>query len=222
VKIAILSDIHGDLTNLNNAKEILTCSDITIVSGDITKRGNLKELREVVSLLKEYTKKLFIIPGNMDTKDSVKILKDLQVSLHNTHIIVNNIGFVGFGSSTPTPFGTPFELSENEIVNGLQKNFTNLLKQNPHKTVVVSHNPPYNTKVDKVLLGSHVGSKKIREFIEINSPDVFLSGHIHEAVGTDKIGQTLLLNPGPFRRGIVGVIAITETGEIEAKLEKVN
>jgi len=221
VKITVLSDIHGDLTNLNSGKDILNSSDITIVSGDLTKRGDLKELTEVITSLAEYTKKLLVIPGNMDGKEAIVVLDKLNVSIHNKQTIINNIGFVGFGSSTPTPFGTPFELSEKEIVQGLETNFHNLLKQNPKKTVVISHNPPYNTKVDKVLLGAHVGSKEIRKFIENHSPDIFLSGHIHEAVGVDKIGKTILLNPGPFRRGTIGVITITDTGEIEANIEKV-
>ncbi len=221
MKITVLSDIHGDLTNLNNAKDILKSSDITIVSGDLTKRGDLNELREVVSSLTDYTNKLLVIPGNMDGKNAVTVLEELDVSVHNKQITIDNVGFTGFGGSTPTPFGTPFELSEKEIVQNIENNFNGLLKQNPKKTVVVCHNPPYNTKVDKVLLGAHVGSKEIRKFIEKNAPNVFLSGHIHEAVGVDKIGETILLNPGPFRRGTVGRITITKTDKIEAKVEKV-
>jgi hypothetical protein len=35
-----------------------------------------------------------------------------------------------------------------------------------------------------------------------------VSGHIHEAYGTDQIGSTLLVNPGPFRNGRYATIDI--------------
>lgn len=220
MKIAVLSDIHGDLNNLHNFSELLKSVDLTIVSGDLTSRGDFEELNVVVSSLKEYSKKLYAIPGNMDGMQSIEVLETFAVSLHNEVNIIKNIGFTGFGGSTKTPFSTPFEIDEFDIVEKLNENFDKLLTQKPDKTVVVCHNPPYNTAVDKVLLGRHVGSREIRKFIEKKQPSVFLSGHIHEAVGIDKIGKTILLNPGPFRRGIIGLINIPENGEIEAELKK--
>jgi len=221
LKIAVLSDIHGDLSALNDASEILQQADITVIAGDLTRRGDLNELEYVVTSLKNYAKTIFAIPGNMDGVNASHILNKHGISLHSNFAFVDNIGFLGFGGSTPTPFGTPFEINESEIVASLNSSWEKLIEKKPTKTVVVCHNPPYNTAIDKVLLGSHVGSKGIRNFIEEKQPTVFLSGHIHEAVNTDKLGETVLLNPGPFRRKTVGLIDIPNTGQVTAKIIKV-
>jgi hypothetical protein len=47
-------------------------------------------------------------------------------------------------------------------------------------------------------MGLHVGSKAIHDFIKAFKPDLVVCGHIHEARGTDKIGETVMINPGQF------------------------
>jgi hypothetical protein len=69
------------------------------------------------------------------------------------------------------------------------------------RLVLVSHQPPSNTAVDRAGIGKHVGSAAVRHFIERHRPRLCFSGHIHEAQGTDTIGETLLVNPGPFLDG---------------------
>ena len=44
----------------------------------------------------------------------------------------------------------------------------------------------------------HAGSTAIREFIESFQPDIVICGHIHEARGADKLGRSIMINPGPF------------------------
>ncbi len=58
--------------------------------------------------------------------------------------------------------------------------------------------PPHGTAVDRLKSGVHVGSRSVREFLLARRPAVCLTGHIHEAVGSDRVGSTLVLNPGPF------------------------
>jgi Icc-related predicted phosphoesterase len=71
--------------------------------------------------------------------------------------------------------------------------------------ILVSHSPPYDTPLDVLANGQHVGSLSLRKFIEKWSDRglliASLHGHIHEAPirsGTisTKIGQTLCINPG--------------------------
>jgi Icc-related predicted phosphoesterase len=64
--------------------------------------------------------------------------------------------------------------------------------------VLISHSPPFNTSCDILWDGKHVGSKPLRRYIDRYQPIVVLSGHIHESPGTDTIGKTLVVNPGPF------------------------
>jgi Icc-related predicted phosphoesterase len=66
------------------------------------------------------------------------------------------------------------------------------------KTILVTHAPPHKTKLDEMREGYHVGNKSIREFIEKAKPSVAVSGHIHETFEkVDKIGETVIVNPGP-------------------------
>ncbi len=93
-----------------------------------------------------------------------------------------------------------FDLSERDdtIENDLKK----LMElANPRKTILVTHSPPYNTKLDMIRSKDHVGSLAIRSIIEKNQPLISLHGHIHETVevsGTfkEKIGKTLCLSAG--------------------------
>lgn len=67
--------------------------------------------------------------------------------------------------------------------------------------ILVSHVPPYNTKVDKLHNGKHVGSTAIRAIIEQYQPDLCITGHIHEAKGKDMIRKTPIYNHGMLRQG---------------------
>ena len=80
-------------------------------------------------------------------------------------------------------------------------------------TVFLSHQPPRNTACD-LARGRHVGSQAIRECIEEHQPDLVLCGHIHEAIGCDRIGNSLIVNPGPWLAGNLLRLRI-ESGEIE-------
>jgi len=215
MKLTVLSDIHGALDKLTSAASLLGESDLTIVCGDLTRHGDLNELRRIVEELKLSTRMLLAIPGNMDGEKSIRVLDELEVNLHGKAIKMNHVRFIGAGGAMPTPFGTPFEVPESEIVeqlSGLHQG------KGPGRLAVVCHNPPFGTKLDRIMLGQHVGGKQIRRWVEEVQPDIFLSGHIHEATGVDRIGKTVLMNPGPFRRGGVGVVTIPAKGEIKAEV----
>ncbi len=214
MRFAVLSDIHGDLHKLSQCAEILKNSDCILIAGDISRHGDFYEIEKVIGELSELNKNVFAIPGNMDGEKSIDLLEKLKVNIHGKKIDFKGFKIVGCGGATKTPFGTPFEVSEEYLENCIK---SNLSKE--EKTVLVCHNPPYKTKIDKTLLGFHAGSKVLRKIIEDMQPEIFVSGHIHEAAGTDNLGKTVLLNPGPFRRGTVGIIEI-ENNKINAKVER--
>jgi len=71
----------------------------------------------------------------------------------------------------------------------------------PKRTVYVLHDPPYDTNLDLLFNGRHIGSAAVRRFIEQHQPPAVLSGHIHESPKVsgkvmDRIGETLCVNPG--------------------------
>ncbi len=75
--------------------------------------------------------------------------------------------------------------------------------QSPDKTILMTHSPPFGTRLDQIQGGQSAGSRSIRAFIVKNQPLLSLHGHIHEAPQIsgsffDRIGKTLSINPGQF------------------------
>jgi hypothetical protein len=95
------------------------------------------------------------------------------------------------GYSTPTPFDTPGEYSEQEMAARLEK--VAALKPD----ILICHAPPLDTELDRIKEGLHAGSRAVREFIEKHQPAYFFCGHIHEAEGrVMQMGATRAQNVG--------------------------
>jgi len=105
--------------------------------------------------------------------------------------------------------------------------FNRFKKENKEgKVIFVSHNVPFNTKLDKITSkdapkkakGEHYGSKLIRKIVDKYQPVLHIGGHIHEGKGTDKIGKTLCLNPGAVHEGEYSILEFDEAkGKIKVK-----
>ncbi|MGA2130583.1 MAG: metallophosphoesterase [Candidatus Pacearchaeota archaeon] len=117
----------------------------------------------------------------------------------------------------------------------LEKLFNKFRKQNrKRKVIFVSHNVAYNTKLDKLSLKAvktamkghygrknkkkknirHYGSKMARRIIEKYQPILSIGGHVHESWGRDKIGKTIVINPGEANEG-KGTIIELDRGKIK-------
>ena len=95
--------------------------------------------------------------------------------------------------------------------------FKKFNKENKEKKVIfLSHNVPYRTKLDKITSKKahehaqkkHAGSKMFRRIIKKYQPILHVGGHIGEGMGKDKIGKTILMNPGEAHEGKAAVIEI--------------
>ena len=152
--------------------------------------------------------------GNCDTKEVKDYIESLNISLHEKEIKYLNFTLSGFGGSNISPFGTPSEYTEEEIMRGLSK-------LSYKDTILVTHAPPYGTKLDRIRNGKSIGSTSIRAVIEEKKPLVAVSGHVHESRAIDSIGPTQLLNPGPLKDGYFGVVEIIDN-QASVKLEQVD
>jgi Icc-related predicted phosphoesterase len=89
---------------------------------------------------------------------------------------------------------------------------------------MIMHNPPKDTECDKITSGIHVGSAGLRQIIEEVKPLAVITGHIHESAGTDKIGNTVIMNPGSLAEGRYGILEVEKKGNqwqvTKAQLEK--
>jgi Icc-related predicted phosphoesterase len=122
------------------------------------------------------------------------------------------ISILSLGYSNHTPWKTPRELSEEELLSRIRA----LASQapDPHRTIFNLHVPPIATGLDRcpeldtssdppavVRVGGEVqyfdaGSTAVRTALEELQPFLSLHGHIHESRGATRLGRTLALNPG--------------------------
>ncbi len=114
-----------------------------------------------------------------------------------------------------------------KITESWKKQLNKLLTKNRKNTILITHDVPYNTKMDKVKLkespmyGKHVGDEIIRESIEKYQPLLHICGHMHESQGKEKIGETLIVNPGYGHDGEFALIELNGR-KIDVEFYKLN
>jgi Icc-related predicted phosphoesterase len=138
---------------------------------------------------------------------------------------------VSFGYVNPTPWKTPREMSEEEIMKWLNRVTSKL--SSSERAIFNFHAPPYGTNLDlapkltqdlrPVVRGGqietiHVGSKSVRSIIVEMKPMLGLHGHIHESKSFDRLGGTLVLNPGSeYGIGLLhAALVVLERGRVKA------
>ncbi len=218
MQLLLLSDIHGTLTALRAITSALRDSDLAILSGDITHFGNTEDARRLIDALASINPRILAVGGNCDQDGVDTYLKEASLGLHAQCRHHNGIDFVGVSGSLPCPGSTPDALGESRFTAHLDA----ALQQREHGTqplVLVTHQPAYGTKLDRTGSGGHAGSTALRDFIEREQPVLAVSGHIHEASGVDRIGNCVLVNPGPFRAGCYARVQIRD-GRAFAQLEQ--
>ncbi|MEE9323317.1 MAG: metallophosphoesterase [Candidatus Aenigmarchaeota archaeon] len=222
LKILVITDVHGEFEKFSKIIDKTKAHDFDLVicPGDFTDIHNTPEgysqmdiaelvLQKLVSL----GKPVFSIPGNHEPYDILDIFDEYDVNLHGRVRKFKDLEFIGFGGAA-TPFNTKFEPTEKEIKENLERK----MKEVKGKFILVTHNPPFGTKLDKTEAGEHVGSKVIKEFIEKNKPLLAISAHIHEAGGIDKLNGTTLFYPGVAYEGYYGLVEIGK--EIKCEIKK--
>jgi uncharacterized protein len=216
MKIISFGDVHMATRNLDRMGEVMRDTDMVIVSGDLTNFGGVEDARKVITDVRRACSSVLAVPGNLDRREVIPFLEEEGIALHGMGRAINGIGIFGCGGSNISPFGTPIELSEDEIYATLRAGYEAVNEVRP--LLMICHPPPYNTKCDRLMSGKPVGSTAARQFIEEVKPEVCISGHIHESAGVDQIGATKVLNAGPFKGG--GYIVVrAEGGRLDARLE---
>lgn len=192
-------DIH-EATGAVASVPGLAGADGVIITGDLTNRGGREAGERVLSAVAAVNPRILAVPGNMDTDAVQGLLRERGADLHlRTRELVPGLGLAGVGLSTPTPFGTPGEVPEETLAGWLDDMADRVTGFD--RLVVAIHQPPLGSALDRISSGAHVGSPAVRRFIERVRPDVVVTGHIHESRGTERIGDTLVVNPGALADG---------------------
>jgi Icc-related predicted phosphoesterase len=154
----------------------------------------------------------YMMLGNDDFDDLAEALRGSDVVTYAEDAVYDLPGgfeLASIGYSTPTPWDTPRELSEEELAARIDA----LLAQvrEPEQAVFNFHCPPRDTHLDQapmlddelrpmvdasgMRVGS-VGSTAVRRAIEDARPLLGLHGHVHESPAGQKLGPAMCINPG--------------------------
>ena len=196
--IVALSDIHGSIENLELIGTELAGAELVLVAGDITHFGGWDKADYVIGNLRKYNPRILAVSGNCDRQDVEDYLGAEEIGLHCRCVDVNGVIFAGISGAYPEVPPAPNETGENGFERCVTIIESKISADKP--LVLLTHQPARGTNID-CISGRHAGSEAIRDFVVRNRPILAVSGHIHEAIGTDKVGETVLVNPGPLRRG---------------------
>ncbi len=213
MKIAGITDIHGDLTFLEKAESCIRNADYVFISGDITHFGGITEASGILNRISEINSKIYAVAGNCDKPEVESYLLDKGLLPDKIKIACDGRIFTvsGMGGSLAGPVKTPNTIDE--------KDFEDYYKKRAGEAdIVISHQPPHKTFADKVMGYLHTGSKSLKRYIDKMQPLLCLCGHIHESYGSKYYGNTLVINPGPFKEGRIAVIEINENRKAEASI----
>ena len=219
-----VGDVH-ESTGMLGAIPGVSGAEALILTGDLTNRGREAAAVRVLDRAQTVNPHVLAQVGNMDHQEVDQLLAQRGVNIHRKALVLApGLVLMGVGWSTPTPFGTPSETSEDELSGWIAETYVKaqtLAARTPGaRLLAVIHTPPLNSSLDRTSSGAHVGSAGVRAFIESAQPEVCLCGHIHEAVGEERLGRTHVLNPGLLAEGGFVRLRFVD-GQLRASLEQV-
>ena len=193
--VLVVGDIHGGVANLEKIIKLIHNKGVELVLlfGDLTNLGDAKEAEEALRALKGFA--VLAIAGNLDTLDVANFLEERGISLQGKKKGFGKFTLVGFGGGLIGNVGG-FLFSEGQIKEGLLK-----LVEGEKNLVLLTHLPPFGTKIDLSSRGIHIGSRAVKEIIEKKQPVLHLCGHAHGAFGEISIGKTVCINVGAVKEG---------------------
>lgn len=189
MKFLTFVDLHENSKALKGLVSRASESDIDFIvcAGDLSNFG--KGLKNALDAFEKINKKLYIIPGNHEENMVLDKFAEEYPFLINFHHRTFKIGayiFLGHG-------GGGFA-NQDEEFRKIGREWYGKFKEK--KTVLVTHGPPAETKLD-LLNNQHVGNVDYRKFIQRIKPRLVICGHLHELAGTvDTIDKTKVINPG--------------------------
>ncbi|MFH1641799.1 MAG: metallophosphoesterase [Nanoarchaeota archaeon] len=190
MKILAFVDMHESKKAFEKIKKLSKKADLIVCAGDLTIFENKYDI--LLDKLNKLKKPVLIIHGNHEDENDLEVLSSLFENItciHEKSHAIEDYLFLGYGGGGFATIDTRFDK--------IAKKFEKSIKKYK-KVILVTHAPPYKTKIDDIA-GEPCGNKNIKKFILKNKPDLVISGHLHENAGKeDRIGKTLIVNPGPY------------------------
>ncbi len=191
MKLLCFSDTHGVEKAILHIVENSKNADIVLCAGDLSDFG--KNLEKHLKTLSECTCPVLIVNGNHeDEKEMRKVCEEYQDIhfIHKGSFEYKGYVFFGYGGLGFSKRDAGFESTAKQFVKSLGKD---------PKVILITHAPPYETKVDYMTGFNYVGNQSLKEFIKQVQPLLHVCGHIHESREKyDRVGRTVVINPGPI------------------------
>lgn len=216
MKILLISDGHGAVDKLSMLTATASTVDCIFFAGDFAAFNKPETGLPFLKELKRLHNNIYSVLGNCDHPSFVNELESHNINVQAYAQQFQEFVIIGSGGASKFTGSTPNERTDSELVDDITNNY---IKKNYDNLLLITHNPPYGVKTDKVAPLVHVGSKLIRKFVEDSKPIMILSGHIHEAYGSDNIGKTIVVNPGALCDGRYAIAEISkEQGEYKVQI----
>ncbi len=225
MKLLLLSDVGGKAPAI--PRETIEAVDLVLLAGDVTLGARhenvIRRNFEAVAALFPPEMRVLYIPGNHDQPTVASLFPWMPTNftlLHDKHLAIPVGGFprpvlvIGFGGAKLGLYNN-FAFHEDEILASLTRLFESVAterKASDAFTILLVHDPPFNTKLDITYMKTHVGSEAVRKAIETYQPELVVAGHIHESPGVDTIGTTTCVNAGEARNGKYAAIHVESRG----------
>lgn len=196
-------------------------SELQLLEADSERLGKLftelmtENLRRWLDLAQERLRdsglRVIFTPGNDDEWSVDDVLAESTFIEHpegKITILGDRHEMLSLSWSNHTPWDTPRECSEEELGQKIAALADQI--QDMDNAIFNIHVPPYGTGLDnapeleaggdRVKRGGSimkpVGSTAVRDAILRYQPLLTLHGHIHESRGVQKLGRTVMVNPG--------------------------
>lgn len=213
MRLLIISDGHGNAGQLEKLSAVAEKADAVIFGGDFAEFKKPETGKPFLEKLVKLHDTIFSVTGNCDEPEFLQELENFDICVQNSLSYFEGLAFAGSGGGSKFTGTTPNERTDEELVSDLS-----IVSSSPrpdsdwNNLVIITHNPPAETKLDQISSGAHVGSPGIRKFIEKYQPLLAVSGHIHESRALDEIGRTKLVNPGALAEGYYAIAEISFPG----------
>ncbi len=177
--------------------------------------------------------KCLVAPGNDDrfVIDSIIDESEVVERAEGKVIEISGHEMINCGWTNPTPWKTPRECSEEELLEKIRNMASKV--NNMESCIFELHAPPYGTGLDEApVLDENLvplkggtergptGSTAVLQAIKEYRPLLGLHGHIHESKGAIKVGRTLCLNPGSmYSEGMLqGALVVLDGNKVKSYL----
>ena len=118
-RLLIFSDIHNDRQALQRLLDIE--ADYYFAAGDLVSWA--RGLDKMAEPMKRRAGHMYVLPGNHESERNIADFCEQYgfVNFHGGTLDIGGVHVAGLGYSTPTPFDTPGEYSEEEMATRLEK-----------------------------------------------------------------------------------------------------